>query len=118
MLTDADLAAMREAQDLALPDTCTRTRTALTQTAGGGYTETAASTLTPPCRTSSRGVPQEYLRQAVESGRAAMMVTVPQGSDVLATDKLTIGGVVYQVIGFASAGGWETALRCVCEVLS
>lgn len=117
MLTNAEIAGMREAQEQALPETCTRSRYPLVSNGAGGYTKGAAETITLACRVSSRGMPDEYLRQSVATGRHMMMVTVPQGSDVRHTDELLVSGVTYRVIGFDSAGEWETAMRCVCEVI-
>ena len=115
MLTAAEIAAMREAQEQALPETCVRTRTALVPTAGGGYTDGESETISLACRISSNGVPQEYLRQGVATGRVPVMITVPHGSDVVGTDTLAVGGVEYHIIGMVSVGTWATALRCVCE---
>ena len=118
MLTAAEITAMRETQEQALPDICTRNRYPLTSNHAGGYTKGAAESIVLPCRVSSRGLPDEYLRQSAATSRHLMMVTVPHGSDVRHTDELVCGGVTYRVIGFASAGVWETALRCVCEVIA
>jgi len=118
MLTATEIAAMRETQEQALPDTCTRNRYPLTSNHAGGYTKGAAGSIVLPCRVSSRGLPDEYLRQSAATSRHLMMVTVPHGSDVRHTDELVCDGVTYRVIGFASAGMWETALRCVCEVIA
>lgn len=118
MISAGDLAAMRAAQRAAMPSTCTRRRVPLVADGRGGYTEGVAATITLACRVSSRGLPSEYLRMGVASGKALIMVTVPHGSDVLRTDTLVVGAKTYQIIGFDSAGAWETALRCVCEELS
>jgi hypothetical protein len=115
MLTATELTAMRAVQTAALPDTCTRSRATMAQTAGGGFAVSSTATITLACRVSSRGVPDEYLRQAVATGRTPVMITVPQGSDVVRTDTLAVSGVTYKVLGFASVGAWETAMRCVCE---
>lgn len=117
MLTATEIAAMRATQESALPETCTRTRYPLISNGAGGYTKGVADTITLACRVSSRGAPAEYLRQSAATGRRVMMVTVPQGSDVRHTDELLVSGVTYRVIGFDSAGEWETAMRCVCEVI-
>ena len=118
MLSDADLAAMRATQEAAMTETCTRRRTPLVSDSQGGYTKGTATTATLACRVSSRGLPQEYLHLSAATGKEFRMVTLPHGSDVKRTDDLVIGGVVHRVIGFASAGDWETALRAVCEVVS
>jgi hypothetical protein len=115
MLTGAELVAMRAAQVAALPETCVRARATRTQTAGGSWTNGAASTITLDCRVSPNGVPGEYLRHSVASGRQPVMITLPSGSDVRRTDTLTVAGLTYEIIGLVSAGEWETALRCVCE---
>ncbi|MEN6547031.1 MAG: head-tail adaptor protein [Armatimonadia bacterium] len=118
MLAAIEIAAMRETQEQALPDTCTRNRYPLTSNGAGGYTKGAAEAIVLPCRVSSRGLPDEYLRQSAAISRHLMMITVPHGSDVRHTDELVCNGLTYRVIGFASAGDWETALRCVCEVIA
>ena len=118
MLSDADLATMRTAQEAALTEICTRERTPLVNDGQGGYTKGTPTAISLACRVSSRGLPQEYLHLSAAIGKEFRMVTVPHGSDVLRTDDLVIGGVTHRVIGYASAGEWATALRLVCEVVS
>lgn len=115
MLTATEIAAMQATQTSALPGTCTRTRVTLGQTAGGGYAVVSTATITLACRVSTRGIPDEYLRQGVATGRVLVMITLPQGSDVTRTDTLAVEGVTYKILGFASVGEWETAMRVVCE---
>jgi head-tail adaptor len=114
MLTDSDLAAMRQAQEAALPETATIKRATNTRTASGGTTQSWATAGTSACRLSSRGVPREYLEAGAARGVQYWMVTMPHGTNVTREDQLVIGARTLEVVGFASGGAWQTALRAVC----
>ena len=117
MLTSVELASLRATQEEALSETATVVRSTLTSDGAGGYTRAALSTATYACRVSSRGVPSEFLEAGLAKGSVYVMITLPQDADVKRTDKLTVDGLTYEVAGFASGGGWETAKRAVCMVV-
>jgi uncharacterized membrane protein len=70
VLTDADLAGMRAAQLMTLPETATIQRATDTRTAAGGTSQSWASAGTASCRLSSRGVPREYLASGRSGARS------------------------------------------------
>lgn len=105
---------MRAAQATALPETATIQRATTSRTASGGTTTNWATAGTAACRLSSRGVPQEYLEAGAARGVQYWMVTLPYGTDVRRTDRLVIGAQTLEIVGMASGGAWETALRAVC----
>jgi len=114
MLTTDQLAAMRAAQAEALPDTCTRTRTPRVADGQGGFTDGTPVAVALSCRKSSRGIPDHYMAMQAAQGKQLWMVTFIQGADVQARDMLTIDGDTLSVLGIASGGEWETAVRAVC----
>jgi len=118
MLTATEIAAMRETQGQALPDTCTILRATSEPDGLGGHVRVWEEIGRLPCRISSRALPQEYLLEARATGKNFVMVTLPQGSDVTRTDRLLVSGRTYEVVGFDSIGEWETALRAVCEEIT
>lgn len=114
-LSAADLATMRAAQSAALPDTATVKRRVQTADTVGGTTYTwPSATATLACRLSSRGVPSTFIELYADRNAHLWMVTFANGANVLAGDRLVIGSRTMQVIGFASGGEWQTALRAVC----
>jgi len=114
MLTNADLAYMRATQEDALPDSCTRERTPMVADGQGGFIAGTPVVVTLPCRKASRGIPDHYMAMQAAQGKQLWMVTFAYGADVRARDVLTIGGVDMTVLGLASGGAWETAVRAVC----
>ena len=120
MLTDAELAAMRDAQEAVLPDEAAVYRRVRTTDSHGGQIETWPEvTHTYGCRLSYRGIPSAYISMAAARNQVPLMVTFSQGADVLAGDRLSInGGAAVSVIGIASGGEWETAVRAVCVAVS
>jgi len=114
-LTATELSRMRATQDAAMPDSCqVKRRVQTTDGLGGTGFTWPAVTHTYDCRLSTQGIPAEYLRYARETRRQAWSVTIAHGSDVLATDRLIIGVRTLEILGFASGGAWETALRVIC----
>lgn len=114
LLTAGDMAAMRAAQNAALPDTCTRTRTPLVADDMGGQKAGTPTVASYACRLSNRGVPAQYEAMGAVLGQQLWMVTLPYNADVIAEDVLTIGAQNMRVLGIASGGAWETATRAVC----
>ena len=115
MLSAADLAAMRTTQEAALPDTATIKSATSGRSDTGGVTTSWGGTTAVACRLSSRGVPEEYLAMGAERGVQYWMVTLPYGTAVTADNRLVIGTRTLEIVGFASGGKWETALRAVCK---
>lgn len=114
MLTPDELAAIRAAQEAAMPDTCTVQTATQVADGQGGFEPTWADGATYACRVSSRGLPREYLEMAAISGAHYWMVTLPQSAVVTREHRLKIGSRILSIVGFASGGTWETAKRAVC----
>jgi head-tail adaptor len=114
VLTAAELAAMRAVQKAALPETATIRRATASRTTTGGTSLEWSDAGTAACRLSSRGVPQEYLEAGAARGVQYWMVTLPYGTDVRREDRLVIAARMLEVVGLASGGEWETAMRVVC----
>ncbi len=113
-ITAGELGLDRDDQELWLPDTATvRTKTR-TVNSSGGYTESWANGASYSCRLSSRGIPREYLQQAAVQGVQYWMVTLPHDAVVTRKNRLVIGSRTLEIVGFASGGEWQTALRAVC----
>ncbi len=115
MLRTSDVARMRAVQEMALPDVCTRTRPTYTKDGLGGRVESGEDTLENiPCRISVLRWPRDIFRANGSALRVSTVVTVPNGTDVVETDRLEVVGRTWEVVGFMSIGAWETALRCLC----
>jgi hypothetical protein len=118
MLRQADIDTMRSIQNLALPNVCDRVRRTFVPDGMGGWLPGTPEVLSDiPCRMSVIRSPVEYLRGGVVAGATDKVITLPQGTDVVATDYLDIGSERFEVVGFLSTGEWETALRCLCVVV-
>lgn len=114
MLTAAEIAEMRSVQVLAQAGTCVITRGAMTADSMGGYTQTwsAVGTVTGrvwPARES--GAERLIADRITEAD--AWVITVPQGTDVVAKDRITESGRTFEVVT-AIVHTWETARRVVC----
>ncbi len=119
-LLDAnDLAAIRAAQEEAMPDTCVvQSRTSTADGMGGVTRGDWTDGTSYSCRLSSRGVPREYLQQAAISGLQYWMVTLPHDASVTRDNRLKVGSRYLQIVGFQSGGEYETAKRAVCVEVS
>lgn len=112
MLSNEDIAGMRETQEEALPDVATISRPTRVTDSAGGYTVTPVTVETTTCRL-SKTRPAEVLAGNKEVTFTDWMITLPYDTDVQAGDTITINALNYQVISKA-AGSWNTALRAYC----
>lgn len=113
MLTAAELAEMRSVQAEAMAGTCVVTRRTLASDGAGGYTETWAAVGTVAGRVwpaTESGAERLIADRITETD--AWVITVPQGTDVLAKDRITEGGRTFEVVT-ALVHTWETARRVV-----
>ena len=114
MLTAAVLAEVRSVQVLAQAGTCVITRGALTADGMGGYTQTwsAVGTVTGrvwPARES--GAERLIADRITEAD--AWVITVPQGTNVVAKDRISESSRTFEVVA-PLPHTWETARRVVC----
>ena len=114
MLTAAEVAEMRSTQVLAQAGTCVITRGALTADGMGGFTQTWSAAGTVSCRVmpaTESGAERLISDRITEAD--AWVITVPQGTDVVAKDRIAESGRTFEVVA-PLPHTWETALRVVC----
>ena len=114
MLPTAELADARALQALTMSQQATIGRPALGGDGMGGWTESVATVGTMACRV---GVAKEAdVRQVAGMlrERTPLMITSPALADVRVGDRLTVDGVVYQVLAVLAPATLETARRCIC----
>ena len=114
MLTAAELAEMRSVQVLAQAGTCVITRGTLTADGMGGYTQSRAAVGTVTGRVwpaSESGAERLIADRITEAD--AWIITIPQGTDVVAKDRVSESGRIFEVVT-PIAHTWETARRVVC----
>lgn len=113
MIDARTLAEMKTRQQAAMPDSCVVKRLTRASDGAGGSTESWATAATVACRYApARGAEQQAAGKLAAVG--VWTVTVPQGTDVRATDRLVIGTRTFEVVTTAAGsvdGAWETALR-------
>ncbi len=110
MLSAAELAGMRAAQEAALPDTChIRVRTKISD-GQGGSTETW-STVVTACRI--RPMSNEQVQRFADRlvGVSGWVITLPYGTAVALGDQVRLDGVDYEVVGTNDGESLQTALR-------
>jgi len=99
MLRSDELDGLRTDALAALTDSCDVMRAARVSDDAGGVTETWASEGTVACRL----VPARSAREDVAGGAVASItrwaVLFAHDADVMASDRLEIGGVTYEVVG-------------------
>lgn len=118
MLTAAEIAEMRSVQVLAQAATCVITRRSLSSDGMGGFTETWAGVGTVTGRVwpaTESGAERLIADRITEED--AWVITVPQGTDVVAKDRITESGRTFEVVT-AIVHTWETARRVVCVEVS
>lgn len=114
LLSDDDLAILREAELAAMPETCT-IRRKTTEADGAGGKRTIHSDIgTSPCWRGPVGnSPQEQVIAARLVGKALYRVKLPHGTDVRRNDQLIVGGDVLEVVE-PMADSWSTAQMAIC----
>lgn len=118
MLTAAELAGMRKAQEQFMPGTAVIERAVLAPDGMGGYVEGWLAVGTVPARL----YPQDRRAVAESVGGAQVLsvtrwfVTMPFATDVHASDRLHISGRTYEVQEVNNGEMYQTAVRC--EVVS
>ena len=114
MLTAAELAEMRSVQVEAMAGTCVITRRTLASDGMGGFTETwaAAGTVTGRVWPATESGAERLIADRITEADA-WIITVPQGTDVVAKDRIVESGRTFEVVS-AIAHTWETARRVVC----
>ena len=113
MLTDAELAVLRATQEKAMPETVAILRLTRTSDGAGGWTETWQTVATVRGRIAPYvGGPGEEVRGGALKAYGEYVVTLPQNTDVLQTDRVQISGVQYDVRAKLERSQ-KTALRVI-----
>lgn len=119
MLTDAELAAMRATGDSALPDMCAIYRDTLAADDIGGF-EVDETTLV--ARVACRLAPPQRKSELVLAERldalALWIVTLPAGTDIAPTDRITCNGRSFEVVDIGQPHSWEINHRIAVVELS
>ena len=120
LLSDDDLAILREAELAAMPETCTIRRKTTEADGAGGKRTILSDVGTSPCWRGPVGnSPQEQVIAARLVGKALYRVKLPHGTDVRRNDQLifpqgdVVGGDVLEVVE-PIADSWSTAQMAIC----
>lgn len=112
MISAGDLAAMQVVLAGSLPDTCTVKRNTPASDGQGGSTESWSTVATVACRISPGGLsPQEQVMAARITSALVWVITLPQGTDVTAKDRITAGTRTFEVASPLAPRSWELARR-------
>jgi hypothetical protein len=111
-LNATQLANMRTAADLALPDSGTPSRATLVSDSMGGYSETWANSTAAACRLDPPGNARLDQWQEKIMNRAVFILSTAYDTDIQTGDRWTISGSVYEVLGLLDAS-WEIMSRAV-----
>lgn len=117
-LSQSDLDGMQALAADLLPDTAAITRTQTTRDSSGGVkTASTTNVATVPCRVTVRsqdGSAREDVHAERPTSRVEWILTVPAGTDLRASDRVTVGSRVFEVTGLL-AGSYEAHRRAVCQ---
>lgn len=112
MLTQAELDAMRQLQQSAMPDTATVQRATTSTNDIGEALQTWANVGTYNCRVARTGVrPQETEASGALAVEDEWVITFPHDADVQEGDRVVVGGSTFDVRAVENARSWLTALR-------
>jgi hypothetical protein len=118
LLSPRQLDRMRRVANRLLPDTAAILRRTLADDGEGGKESSYAQVGTAACRLSAVNVATRA-RDRATGGRIepaeGWIVSLPVGTDVRETDRLTIKGVTYEVISSADSRSYEVNLRLVVK---
>lgn len=117
MLSAGELAGMRATVGDVLVESCAIGRRAEGSDSGGGQTVTWPAFATVDCARAPLGQQGsgEELQGDRVTAEAEWIMTLPQGTDVRTSDRLTIGGTVYEVLAVRATRTWELARRVECK---
>lgn len=115
MLTDDELAGLRETAESALPDTCAISRATATTDSAGGYTLVWANVATGvACRA---GPPTRQAERIAASKIEAVNVqvfTLPWDTDIRPADRIVWSAQTFEVLP-GELGSWSTVKRLLCS---
>jgi len=111
MLSASDLSTMRAAQQLTMLTACYVRRKSSTTDSQGGHTTTNSDTATV-CRIAPTGGDEAEIAAKLEAV-TAYTITLPYGTDVLASDEIVIGSTVYAIRAVLDGGDMATAVRVI-----
>lgn len=113
MLSSDEISSMQAAVNAALPSTGTVKRVSRASDSMGGFTETWTTVTATACRVDPAVSSQVLQMYAARLGeRQATVINFPYGTDIQEGDEVTIGLVVYEVLGILS-GSWELVRQAV-----
>lgn len=118
LLPTAEISAMQDLQEQAMPNTITFARNGAGASDGmGGRTPTATSHGPYPCRIFRSFKPAVVVAAEAVQVRTDWTITVPVDADVLAGDVGTVAesGQVFAVTAVERGSAWQTAKRLLCE---
>ncbi|MBI4496310.1 MAG: head-tail adaptor protein [Chloroflexi bacterium] len=117
MLSSSDLSALRTSLEESLPDTAVVQRVTRTADDMGGFTESWAAAGTAACRVAPLGsrTPEERVFAERIAPDVPWVITLPQGTDVTAEDRVTVGARTFEVLGVLAPRSWEIGRRVVCQ---
>lgn len=118
LISAVTLAAMRRTMGRAHPDTATISRPTYVSDDQGGRTEGAPSTSTSACRV----VRSQQTREVTIGDQTRVMrltnIYFPAGTDVRDDDRITVDGVVFQVITAMTPESYEVERQAECVEVS
>lgn len=115
MLAAGQLDGARAMQVMTMTETCAVERDVAVGDGAGGEVLTPGVVDTLFCRVApTRLSERESLMALGLQSAAVFRVTVPAESDVRVTDRLSVGGTVYEVMAVQGPGTLETARVCLC----
>ena len=115
MLTDAELAWLRAAQEALMTETATISRSTRVPDGMGGMTDALAVVASAvPCRRANTTGSERTMAERL-SAVNAWTISLPAGTNVAVGDQISVSGLVLRVRGVLANGVIETARRCICE---
>ena len=118
MLTDEELAGMRETLDLSLPDTALIKRATSVSDGRGGRTQTWTTVATVACRVAPDTTRAESLVSGVVVSVQRWMLTFPSETSVRPDDRIVVATRTFEVVDVRSTRSYEVSCRVVgVEVL-
>lgn len=114
MLSNAELAALRNVQATTMRDVAIVKRATQTADGMGGFTETWATAYTTVCRIAPAGSKDVQLLAGRLNEKSAWRITVPQSTDVTEADRIEVGARSFEILQVLDMRTYETARVCLC----
>ncbi len=115
LLSANELADIRSATELLLPQSVIISALTEVSEGQGGFTQSWAASGTVDCRLVAKQGGERMLAGQI-AATGSYMLTVPHDSTIAVDNRATVDGIAYRVLFIDAVKTWRAAIRCDCDL--